>query len=490
MAWSYRKRITIAPGVRLNVSKKGVSTTLGMRGSSINFGQNGIYLNTGIPGTGIYSRKKISGGNSQITTPTHILENKKNKSNSNTNFVAILLMFFFVIVMFYVNNIIGFISLSVSIILALFLIVRKGFEKEKKKKASSNEEKTYNIEEYAIKYDLEISNSNCLKLNSITKKESNENESYDDDFEIPDIPDKNQSIVQDDVELTIQQPEREQQDEDELDDENPKAHIGLETPYDPTLDLPDYCFPPLELLKDYGNESTEMNAEELNANQKRIVEVLNHFNIIIDKIKATIGPSVTLYEIVPSPGIRISKIKNLEDDIALSLAALGIRIIAPIPGKGTIGIEVPNNNPSIVSIKSILDLESFKNSIFFLPIVLGKTTANENYIVDLAKMPHLLITGNTGQGKSVCINTIITSLLYKKHPVEIKFVLVDTKKWELSLFSKIERHYLAKLPGNEEPIITDTRKTVLTLKSLMIEMHVLSEICLKKPLKDKQIVFH
>ena len=250
----------------------------------------------------------------------------------------------------------------------------------------------------------------------------------------------------------------------------PVARQGLDTLYDPTLDLPTYKFPTLDLLSDYGGESVAVKKEELEANKDKIVLTLSHYDIGISKIKATIGPAVTLYEIVPEAGIRISRIKNLEDDIALSLSALGIRIIAPIPGKGTIGIEVPNQNPEIVSIKSLLGSEKFKNTSFELPFVLGKTVSNETFIADLAKMPHLLMAGATGQGKSVGLNTIITSLLYKKHPSQIKFVMIDPKKVELTLFSRIERHFLAKLPDSEEAIITDTKKVIRTLNSLNIEM--------------------
>ncbi|MCX6248933.1 MAG: DNA translocase FtsK 4TM domain-containing protein [Bacteroidetes bacterium] len=253
-------------------------------------------------------------------------------------------------------------------------------------------------------------------------------------------------------------------------DAGEKVHFGLDTKYDPTLDLPNYKFPDTDLLKDYGGDEINVNKEELEANKNRIVQTLNNYSIKIDKIKATIGPAVTLYEIVPEAGVRISKIKNLEDDIALSLSALGIRIIAPIPGKGTIGIEVPNKNPEIVSMKSLLASERFQKTTFELPLVLGKTISNETFIVDLAKMPHILMAGATGQGKSVGLNTIITSLLYKKHPSQIKFVMVDPKKVELSLFSKIERHFLAKLPDSEEAIITDTKKVIRTLNSLNIEM--------------------
>jgi S-DNA-T family DNA segregation ATPase FtsK/SpoIIIE len=240
--------------------------------------------------------------------------------------------------------------------------------------------------------------------------------------------------------------------------------------FDPTLELSQYQFPPLDLLKKYDNEGISIDQEELEENKNRIVETLNNYKIGISSIKATIGPTVTLYEIVPDAGIRISKIKNLEDDIALSLAALGIRIIAPIPGKGTIGIEVPNKNATIVSMRSVIASQRFQQSKMQLPIAFGKTISNETFVVDLAKMPHLLMAGATGQGKSVGLNAVLTSLLYKKHPAEVKFVLVDPKKVELTLFNKIERHYLAKLPDSEEAIITDNTKVINTLNSLCIEM--------------------
>lgn len=239
---------------------------------------------------------------------------------------------------------------------------------------------------------------------------------------------------------------------------------------DPRLELGNYKFPGLNLLKDYGAGSITINQEELEENKNKIVETLKHYKIEISQIKATIGPTVTLYEIVPEAGVRISKIKNLEDDIALSLAALGIRIIAPIPGKGTIGIEVPNKNASIVSMRSVIASSKFQKAEMELPLALGKTISNETFVVDLAKMPHMLMAGATGQGKSVGLNAILTSLLYKKHPAEVKFVLVDPKKVELTLYNKIERHFLAKLPDAEEAIITDNTKVINTLNSLCIEM--------------------
>ncbi len=240
--------------------------------------------------------------------------------------------------------------------------------------------------------------------------------------------------------------------------------------FDPTLELAKYQFPTLDLLKKYDTEGIKINQEELEENKNKIVNTLSNYKIGIASIKATIGPTVTLYEIVPEAGIRISKIKNLEDDIALSLSALGIRIIAPIPGKGTIGIEVPNKNSTIVSMRSVIASKKFQTSEMQLPIALGKTISNETFVVDLAKMPHLLMAGATGQGKSVGLNAVLTSLLYKKHPAEVKFVLVDPKKVELTLFNKIERHYLAKLPDSEEAIITDNTKVINTLNSLCIEM--------------------
>lgn len=240
--------------------------------------------------------------------------------------------------------------------------------------------------------------------------------------------------------------------------------------YDPTLDLSNYQFPSPELLIDYGTGNGKVNNEELVANKDRIVNTLKNYGIEIDRISATVGPTVTLYEIVPAAGVRISKIKNLEDDIALSLAALGIRIIAPIPGRGTIGIEVPNQTPEMVPMRNIIASEKFQNTTHDLPIALGKTINNEIFIADLAKMPHLLMAGATGQGKSVGLNAILVSLLYKKHPAQIKFVLVDPKKVELTLFNKIERHFLAKLPNSEDAIITDNTKVIHTLNSLCIEM--------------------
>lgn len=249
-----------------------------------------------------------------------------------------------------------------------------------------------------------------------------------------------------------------------------EKHQTFDTPYDPILDLRDYKYPKLELLEAHGSEKIVQDPAELETNKNQIINTLKNYDISIQKISATVGPTVTLYEIIPAAGVRISRIKNLEDDIALSLAALGIRIIAPIPGKGTIGIEVPNTKKTIVSMRTLLSSEKFANNNFSLPIAIGKKIDNENFIVDLASMPHLLMAGATGQGKSVGLNAILVSLLYKKHPSQLKFVLVDPKKVELSIYKVIEKHFLAKLPGEDEAIITDTKKVVHTLNALCIEM--------------------
>lgn len=252
--------------------------------------------------------------------------------------------------------------------------------------------------------------------------------------------------------------------------ETTAAHYGIDTSLDPTLELRDYRHPTLDLLNDYGSKKQEIDMNEIESSKTMILDTLKNYNIDIAKIMASVGPTVTLYEIIPAPGVKISKIKNLEDDIALSLAALGIRIIAPIPGKGTIGIEVPNKNPEMVPMKGVLASKKFQEADMQLPVALGKTISNEIFVTDLAKMPHLLMAGATGQGKSVGLNAILVSLLYKKHPAYIKFVLVDPKKVELPLYNKIERHFLAKLPGDGEAIITDNTKVINTLNSLCVEM--------------------
>ena len=303
-------------------------------------------------------------------------------------------------------------------------------------------------------------------------------------WRVEDKPKPRKAMPMEDLELSIEIPQNadfQNKKDDEPDDfdelgmdvsvpEDNEARVAQMENYDPTLDLPKYRYPGSDLLIDYPIKDIQVSKDELEQNKDKILETLINFKIGISSIKATIGPTVTLYEIVPEAGVKISKIKNLEDDIALSLSALGIRIIAPIPGKGTIGIEVPNKHKEMVDVKSVITTEKFGRSTMDLPIVLGKTISNEVFVTDLAKMPHLLMAGATGQGKSVGLNLIITSLIYKKHPSQLKFVMVDPKKVELTLFNKLERHFLAKLPDSDEAIITDTGKVVNTLNSLCIEM--------------------
>jgi S-DNA-T family DNA segregation ATPase FtsK/SpoIIIE len=329
----------------------------------------------------------------------------------------------------------------------------------------------YNLEEFAVKED-EVLEEPTLKpsqfeINKEALKPTIENASeinLEPTIKTPEP--EPEIIITNDEAFVIEQAA----DEDVIEENLAAKLVADFGEFDPTLELSNYKFPTIDLLKEYTSVGITINQEELEENKNRIVETLKNYKIDIAQIKATVGPSVTLYEIVPEAGIRISKIKSLEDDIALSLAALGIRIIAPIPGKGTIGIEVPNKNPTMVPMKTVISSAKFQEAEMELPIALGKTISNETFVVDLAKMPHLLMAGATGQGKSVGLNAVLTSLLYKKHPAEVKFVLVDPKKVELTLFNKIERHYLAKLPDNSDAIITDNTKVILTLNSLCIEM--------------------
>ncbi|MCF8228307.1 MAG: DNA translocase FtsK [Bacteroidales bacterium] len=375
---------------------------------------------------------------------------------------------------------VGTVILLLFVLLSVIIIAFNlpGFFKKRKKRKKETEEAgegnrpkrdepedKYNTVEFSVTEDEGIDKENA----------EHGHESLQDTGDNSKEP-NSQKNVESDIELTIEKRKEEEQTGEQ------SERKGIDTDFDPTLDLPHYKSPGLNLLDEYGDDEISVRKEELEQNKNRIVETLEHYAIKIEKIKATIGPAVTLYEIIPAPGIRISKIKNLEDDIALSLAALGIRIIAPIPGKGTIGIEVPNQNPEIVSMQSILGSERFQNTPFELPMGLGKTISNESYVLDLTKLPHILMAGATGQGKSVGLNAIIASLLYKKHPAQIKFVMVDPKKVELTLFSKIERHFLAKLPDTEEAIITETRSVVRTLNSLNIEMDNRYDL-----LKDAQV---
>jgi S-DNA-T family DNA segregation ATPase FtsK/SpoIIIE len=365
--------------------------------------------------------------------------------------------------------------------------IKSFFEKKKKEVKADfsemNSATNYNLEEYAVD-DTEIPEPELKKPSQfeINKDDLKPTISSYSDIEleptlkkeIPEVDNSTNLEITKPVEKIVSNDEAfviEKYAEEDTIEENLAAKIVADFgEFDPTLELSNYKFPTIDLLKEYTSVGITINQAELEENKNNIVETLRNYKIEIAQIKATVGPSVTLYEIVPEAGIRISKIKSLEDDIALSLSALGIRIIAPIPGKGTIGIEVPNKNPTMVPMKTVISSAKFQEAEMELPIALGKTISNETFVVDLAKMPHLLMAGATGQGKSVGLNAVLTSLLYKKHPAEVKFVLVDPKKVELTLFNKIERHYLAKLPDSEDAIITDNSKVINTLNSLCVEM--------------------
>ena len=371
-----------------------------------------------------------------------------------TPLILLLFLFLFIIYQFKIYSF----SIPISFLSFSFLknkeAIAKTDEEEEKIIESDTKE-----EEIELKSD-EVDNEEDLNdIDEITEELSIPKEKIETKKSVSTIDKSSQKENSDDLELKVEK----------FDDPERLSKIDI---YDPKLDLSSYKYPKLESLKDYPDKKIQVSKDELESNKDKIVETLKNFKIEIAKIKATIGPTVTLYEIVPEAGIKISKIKNLEDDIALSLSALGIRIIAPIPGKGTIGIEVPNKNRQMVDLKSVMTTEAFVKSDYDLPVIMGKTISNEVYVSDLTKMPHILIAGATGQGKSVGLNVMLASLLYKKHPSQLKFVLVDPKKVELTLFNKIEKHFLAKLPDSEEAIITETKKVVHTLNSLCIEMDV------------------
>ncbi len=365
------------------------------------------------------------------------------------------------------------IKLSPEKIKSFFESTKKEIKSDLGSNATNMDSNAYNLEEYAVDEELEDIHLKTTGFQfEINKEALKPTINHPSEINLKTIPMEVSSAPEPEIIHTADEHfVIEKAAEENIIEENLAsklvADFGL---FDPTLDLSNYKYPTIDLLREYSNGGITINQEELEENKNNIVETLRNYKIEIAQIKATVGPSVTLYEIVPEAGIRISKIKSLEDDIALSLSALGIRIIAPIPGKGTIGIEVPNKNPTMVSMKSVIGSAKFQEAEMELPIALGKTISNETFVVDLAKMPHLLMAGATGQGKSVGLNAVITSLLYKKHPAEIKFVLVDPKKVELTLFNKIERHYLAKLPDSEDAIITDNAKVVSTLNSLCVEM--------------------
>jgi len=388
----------------------------------------------------------------------------------------------FFIFFFGITSVILLFNPSLSWIVDFFnKITKKFFEKKIDENGFTNI--SSNVESsYAINTENDGTNKinptdNVVLSTNIDNDEPEEKDNSELEIELPkneSIPsiDKEKGNEEGDVDLAVQVGVS----ETELSKKDIDRKLKEFGEYDPKLDLSDYKLPNIDLMEDHGTGNISVDKDELENNKNKIIETLLNYKINISKIKATIGPTVTLYEIVPAPGVRISKIKNLEDDIALSLAALGIRIIAPMPGKGTVGIEVPNSKPEIVAMKSLIASDKFQNSNMELPIALGKTISNESLITDLTKMPHLLMAGATGQGKSVGLNAILVSIIYKKHPSQVKFVLIDPKKVELTIYNKIERHFLAKLPDEEEAIITDTTKVVNTLNSLCVEMEARYEL--------------
>lgn len=374
-----------------------------------------------------------------------------------------------------------FIYLSNETILVIRKALRPNFKRKKKKEQNMFEDEEVPVKETPRKENTKKEFSNPeptivdFNLEQAEKKEMElemeEQSSFPLESNQANEPEMEPEFAHTDEEEIIEEEDEPAFSINEETNEEDEAYKGPELPpYNPRLDLENYKFPNLDLLNEYEDNGPNIDMEEQNANKDRIIKVLRSFGIEISSIKASVGPTITLYEITPAEGVRISKIRNLEDDIALSLSALGIRIIAPIPGKGTIGIEVPNANPRIVPMKSILNSKKFQETTFELPVALGKTITNEVFMVDLAKAPHMLVAGATGQGKSVGLNAIVTSLLYKKHPAELKFVIVDPKKVEFAIYAPIEKHFLAKLPDGEDAIITDVTKVVQTLNSLCIEM--------------------
>ena len=445
MGWRYRKRIKILPGIHLNISKSGISTNIGVKGANISFTPKGTYVNTGLPGTGLYRRDRIlvdNGSDSSLdyNYDTTYLEEERhkpeNKNNSRKGFWRYLKCLLLGKNYNHTNNYEG------------GTITEDPTKEIKINDAHSSEGAT-------------TSDNNIDRENNITNIIGpNETAPFEVNVGGVTVGAKEEN---EEMKVSIGKGEAEA----ELDE------TGTLEPYDPKLDLSLYKYPTIDLLKKYDVNNVAVDMEEQKKNKNQILQALQNFGVEISSIKATVGPTITLYEITPAPGVRISKIRNLEDDIALSLSALGIRIIAPIPGKGTVGIEVPNAKPQMVSMESIINSRKFQTTEFELPMALGKTITNEIFMVDLVEMPHLLVAGATGQGKSTGLDVIIISLLYKKHPAELKLLLIDTKKAAFNIYSPIVNQFLVEVEGNEstdEPILTDANKVKQALESLCVEM--------------------
>jgi S-DNA-T family DNA segregation ATPase FtsK/SpoIIIE len=437
MGLRYRKRIKIAPGIYINISKSGMSTTIGPRGASVNIGRNGTYINAGIPGTGLYERQRIdktSKSTNQLQDTNSISNVSNTSGNGRIIFGVLSIIFICIVILFNVESgIINFIVLCVSLILIfLLMLIIRGRIEEMDSMKNFNDESDKN---------------HVMRISDVETKDSSINQMVE-------CPDQGNTRIS--VEPTIE--------------ETGFTDLHAMEPYDPKLDLEKYKYPTIDLLTHYDDSSNAIDMEEQHNNKERIKTVLQNFGIdILPSMRGTIGPTITLYEFTLAPGINVSKLRGLEDDIAMALSAPHVRIIAPIPGKGTIGIEVPNVKPSIASIESILNSRKFMESDYELPMALGKTITNEVFMFDLTKAPNILIAGSTGQGKSVTLNAIITSLLYKKHPAELKFVLMDSYGIELGVYSHIANNFLAVLSG-EPTIINNSSQAVRTMNSLCKEM--------------------
>ena len=453
MGWRYRKRIKIAPGIHLNVSKSGISTTIGPRGASVNFGKNGTYVNTGIPGTGLYNRQKISSNEKMKHTNNTVSPVSKNhfKGNNKTIdkiskthlFVLCYIIFILALVFLFASfglltN--GGIYIVATVVFAVILIAFIYLHvKDKENIESVDEHEQFDETEPDSEVD-EDSHNDCPPENETNNKEPQATFAME---TTKPVEERKQSVRQE-IPLLL---------------------------YDPKLDLKEYVYPTLDLLNKYTDMG--ISKEELQQNKNRILRVLSNFGIEITTIKTTFGPRVILYEITLAPGINVKKLYGLEDDIALILSSRDVRIIAPIPGKGTVGIEVPNAYPYVVSMESLINCRRFQETDFELPIALCKTVTNEVFMFDLAKAPHVLIAGSSGQGKSVALHVIITSLLYKKHPSELKFVLIDPRIIEFSVYEHIANHFLAEKENSWNEggtVISDQIKAILALRSLCVEL--------------------
>lgn len=493
MGLRYRKRVKILPGIYINISKSGMSTTIGPRGASVNIGKRGTYINAGIPGTGLYERQRIDNGRKSYNQNSNQL-NKLSKTPVSQDIdprvlSAIMICAGIVIAVYlsyYFGNILPFLLLA---FVTLFILLLKKRKKEtimasemSKKRRQKELKQSESLVDYQNHTSQEASNVGTVDKQEIPLKTKEETLPLDSINMIDEtnVVGKEFSNQADGMKMVVGE------DSKKVD----TTTEGTLEPYDPKLDLEHYKYPTLDLLRHYDNIQSDIDMEEQQANKNKIIKVLSYFGFEISSIKATIGPAITLYEISPAPGISLNRIKYYEKDIALNLCAQRIRIIAPIPGKGTIGIEVPDDKPQIVSMESVISSRTFQETDFELPIALGKTITNEVFMFDLTKAPHVLIAGSTGQGKSVALNVMITSLLYKKHPAELKLILIDPRIIEFSVYNRIRNPFLAEVEENyndDKAIISDAKTAVSTLRSLCTEIDVRYSLLQKAEAQDIKI---